>query len=129
MCGWGLTFCYEPLRKIKGSWGFLLWKSDVTPTILKLCTFRWCVSFFSLDIIQKICVRKDLGWNNSDEHFMYDQFRSWASEILFYLKDTVQAYFCYRHTLLQTTFWVGYFICVKITPFNGCSLIWLNLIK
>ena len=31
-------------------------------------------------------------------------------------KNTMKAYFYYRHKLLQTTLWVGYFIYFKITP-------------
>ena len=57
----GLTFCYEPLRKNKSGWGFILGTSYVTPTFFKLCNFRWCVKLFPLDIFYTTGIQNDLG--------------------------------------------------------------------
>ena len=39
MGGWGLKLYYKALQKNKGGWGFILYKSYVTSTNFKLCTF------------------------------------------------------------------------------------------
>ena len=54
-------------RTIKQGWmGFIICKSNVTPTFFIHCTFRWCIGFYPLDIIYTTCVPNGLVRNYSD---------------------------------------------------------------
>ena len=58
--GVGLKFCYEALQENMVGWGFIICKSYITPTFFILCTFRWCIRFYRLDIIYTTCVPNGL---------------------------------------------------------------------
>ena len=62
----GLKFCYEALQQNKVGWDFIICKSYVTPKFFILCTFRWCIRFYTFDIIYTTCVPNGLVRNYSD---------------------------------------------------------------